>query len=675
MKLYEYPYSPEKKEVEKIHGVEIEDNYKWLENLDSEDVKKWVKIQNAFTDQHIPKKLIDKYAEELKDFVYYTREGSRQVRGTKEFYYRVGKEEELYTIIMKDLKSNQEMVLVNPHEWSEDHTDTLYFFSTSINGNFLVHDKVLGGDEWASSLHILNTKTGEYIDEPIPNTRLAGVAWQEEEGFFYTRYPDKNEVSETRAYTERNVFYHKLGTNSSEDKLIYRNENPKVFTEIQATLDNKDCIIFSHKGWSQTDVWLYKTELDKLEPICLEIDGTFQGNIINNHFIGLTNYLAPNGKIIKIDLNKPEIVNWTVLVSEGNYPLDYIDFYGNRILARYLEESYHKLYVYNLEGSKMGIIKLPFIGAMAFFQGTWDSDDFYYIFTSFLYPYTVYKTNIKTMESGVIFQPELGIELDDFQTILEWYESKDGAKIPMFLTMKKNVKLDSSNLVFLHAYGGFNISNVPYYYPLYVFLLRKEFILAFPSIRGGGEFGEKWHKDGMLDKKQNVFDDFIAAAEWLIENNYTQTKLLTIEGGSNGGLLTGAAVTQRPELFGNVLIAVPVLDMVRFHKFYNAQPWMVEYGDPEKEEDFKFLYEYSPYHKANQNTKYPSILLTTNINDKRVHPMHAFKMTAKLQKIEKHNPVLLRTITKAGHGVVSREQTVTETAERAAFIIWRSTME
>ena len=574
---------------------------------------------------------------------------------------------------MKDLDTNKETVLIDPHEWSDDHTDALYVFFPSLKGNYLVHDKVLGGDEWASSLHILDIKTGEYIDEPIPNTRLASAVWRDEEGFFYTRYPDKDEVSEIQAYTERNIYYHKLGTSVSEDKLIYRNEDPKIFTEIQSTLDNKNCIIYSHRGWSQTDVWVYRASLDKLEPICQDIEGIFQGNLVDDNFISLTNYQAPNGRIVKIDLTKPESDNWSTLVPESDHSLKFIDFFGSRIVAVYLEESYHQLYVYSLEGSKKEKIKLPFIGAVTFLLGSWDSSEFQFLFTSFLHPYTVLNTNLETMKTEIIFQPKLEIEFDEFQTVLEWYKSKDGTKVPMFLTSKKDIKLDSNNLVFLHGYGGFNISNVPYYYPLYVFLLKKDFILAFPSLRGGGEFGEKWHKAGMLKNKQNVFDDFIAAAEWLIENKYTQTSLLTIEGGSNGGLLTGAAVTQRPDLFGNVLIGVPVLDMVRFHKFYNAQPWMVEYGDPEKEEDFKFLYEYSPYHKAEQNNKYPSILLTTNINDKRVHPMHAFKMAAKLQKIEKNNPVLLRTITKAGHGVVSREQAVIETAEKAAFIIWRST--
>jgi prolyl oligopeptidase len=675
MKIFDYPPSAEEKDIEVLHGVEVEDNYKWLEDLESEDVKKWVKAQNIFTDQHIPKKLVEEYSEELRNFVYYTREGPRKVRGAKEFFYKFGKDEELVIIMMKDLDTKEKTVLIDPHNWSDDHTDTLFVFFPSLKGNYLVHDKVLGGDEWASSLHILDIKTGEYIDESIPNTRLASVAWRDEEGFFYTRYPDKNDSSEIQSYTERNIFYHKLGTSVSEDKLIFQNKDPKIFTEIESTLDNKNCIIYSHRGWSQTDVWLYKTELDKLEPICQGIEGTFQGNVIDNYFISLTNYLAPNGRIVKIDLSKPEVDNWTTLVAENNHSLKSIEFIGGKITTVYLEESYHKLYSYNIDGTKKEAIKLPFIGAVFDFQGSWNSSVFQFTFTSFLHPYTVFRTNIETIETEIIFQPNLEIDFNEFQTVLEWYTSKDGTKVPLFLTSKKDIKLDSSNLVFLHGYGGFNISNVPYYYPLYVFLLKKGFILAFPSLRGGGEFGEKWHKDGMLENKQNVFDDFIAAAEWLIESKYTQTSLLTIEGGSNGGLLTGAVVTQRPDLFGNVLIAVPVLDMVRFHKFYNAQPWMVEYGDPDKEDDFKFLYDYSPYHKADQNTKYPPILLTTNINDKRVHPMHAFKMTAKLQKIEKSNPVLLRTITKAGHGVVSREQTVTETAERAAFIIWRSTME
>ncbi len=672
MKLFEYPETPEEKNVEKIHNVEVEDNYRWLEELESDKVKEWVKVQNQFTDQHIPKELVERYKQELKDLIYYTREGPRKVRGSKEFYQKYGKEDDLFVIVMKDLISNEETVIVNPHEWSDDHTDTIFGFFPSPNSNYFVHDKVLGGDEWASSLHILDINTGQYIDEPIHNTRLSYSAWKDEEGFFYTRYPDRDEVSGERAYTERNVFYHKLGTKVSEDKLIYRNENPKVFTFIQPTADGKNCIIYIQKGWVQTDVLLYRTETEKLESVCKNIEATFEGDIVDNHFIGLTNYQALNSKVIKINLDKPEIENWETLIPESEYSIDSFELYGGKMVVRYLEESSHHLYIYNLDGSKQGKIELPAIGSIWYLYGTWDIKDFQYLFTSHLYPFTIYKSNVDTLKTEIVFKPEGELGVNEFETVLKWYESKDGTKIPIFLTMKKDIELDSNNLALLYGYGGFKASNVPYYKARDLFLLKQGYILAFPSIRGGVEFGEKWHLDGMKENKQNVFDDFIAAAEWLIKNKYTQTKLLTIEGGSNGGLLTGAAVVQRPELFGNVLIEVPVLDMVRFHKFYNAQPWMVEYGDPDIEEEFKFLFEYSPYHKADQNDKYPSILLTTNINDKRVHPMHAFKMTAKLQKIEKNNPILLRTITKAGHGVVSREQIVTESAEIAAFIMWRS---
>ncbi len=670
MEPFEYPKTSEEKLIEKIHDVEVEDNFRWLEELESEKVREWVNNQNNFTDKHISKELVERYKQELKDLIYYSREGTRKVRGTKEFYHKSGKTDDLFIIIMKDLISNEETVIVDPHEWSEDNTDTIWNFFPSSNGNYLVHDKVLGGDEWESSLHIMDTRTGKYIDEPIQNTRGANVAWREEEGFYYTRYPDKNEVSGEKVFTERNVFYHELGTDISEDKLIYKNKDPKVIPIIQSTIDEENCLIYINKGWIQNDVLLYKKDKNELEPICQNIEATFSGNILDNHFIALTNYKAPNSQVIKINLEEPEIDNWEILIPESSYAIDFIELYGGKILVRYLEESYHQVYIFDLDGSKLGMVELPSIGSTLYFDGTWDLNEFQYLFTSHLHPYTVCKANIETLKTEIIFHPE--IEADGFKTELKWYESKDGTKIPIFLTMKKDTELDASNLVLLYAYGGFKYSNVPYYDPRNLFLLRQGFILAYPSIRGGGEFGEKWHIDGMKENKQNVFDDFIAAAEWLIKHQYTQTKLLTIEGGSNGGLLTGAAVVQRPELFGNVLIEVPVLDMVRFHKFYNAQPWMVEYGDPEIKEEFEYLFDYSPYHKADQNQKYPSILLTTNINDKRVHPMHAFKMTAKLQKIEKENPILLRTMTKAGHGVVSREQHVTESAEIAAFIMWRS---
>ena len=672
MKGFEYPETKEERLIEKIHGIEVEDDFRWLEELENERVKKWVKKQNDFTDHHIPKELIDNYKEELKEFLSYEREGPRKVFGNKEFYYHVAKEDNLFTIRVKDLETGKETKVVDPHEWSEDHTDSISIINPSPKGNYLIHDKVLGGDEWATSVYVLDMKTQQYIDEPIPNTRLTSIAWQGEEGFFYVCHPDKEEVSEERAYNERNVYYHKLGTDTSEDILIYQDTDPQVFTFIAPTLDNKDCMIFLMKGWVQCDVLLYQTENQTLITIIENIKAIFSGNIVEHHFIGWTNYEAPNGRIIKVDIDNPEESKWKTLVPEGKHSMDTLEFFGKRMMVRYLEESYHQVHVFDLEGNNLGKIKMPSIGSMLNFVGSWDSKEFQFLFTSFVYPYTSFKANIENLETEVVFQPKFKIELDEFETVLEWYKSKDGTSIPMFLTMKKGIKQDSNNPVLLHGYGGYSVSNIPYYYPRNIFLLKQGYILAYPSLRGGAEFGEKWHKAGMLENKQNVFDDFISAAEWLIDNNYTQTKLLTIEGGSNGGLLTGAVVVQRPELFGSVLILVPVLDMLRFHKFYNAKPWMMEYGDPDIEEEFKYLYEYSPYHKATQNAKYPSILLTTNINDKRVHPMHAFKMTAQLQKIEKENPVLLRTITKAGHGLVSKEQAIIQNAEICAFMKWRS---
>ena len=475
MKSFEYPKTSEEKLIEKIHDVEVEDNFRWLEGLESEKVREWVNNQNNFTDKHIPKELVERYKQELKDLIYYAREGTRKVRGTKEFYQKSGKTDDLFIIMMKDLISNEETVIVDPHEWSEDHTDTIWGFFPSSNGNYLVHDKVLGGDEWASSLHILDIRTGKYIDEPIQNTRGANVAWREEEGFFYTRYPDKNEVSGEKAYTERNVFYHELGTDISEDKLIYKNEDSKVITFIQPTLDRKNCLIYINKGWIQNDVLLYKTEENRLEPICQNIEATFEGNILDNHFICLTNYQAPNSQVIKINLETPEIDNWETVIPDSDYSIDFIELYGGKILVRYLEESYHQLYIFDLDGSKLGKVEVPSIGSTLYFNGSWDLDEFQYLFTSHLHPYTVCKTNIETLKTEIIFHPE--IEADGFQTELKWYESKDGTRIPIFLTMKKDTELNANNLVLLYAYGGFKYSNVPYYNPRNLFLLRQGFIL------------------------------------------------------------------------------------------------------------------------------------------------------------------------------------------------------
>ncbi len=672
MKVYEYPETVEEEFSEKIHGTVVKDNFRWLEELDTERVKKWVESQNKFTNHQLPKQLVEKYKKELKDFIYFETESPWIIRGSKAFYIKKGKEEELFRVIMKNLETNDEKILLNPNEWSDDYTDTIFDYYPSFSGNYVVYIKVLGGDEWTATSYILDVNSGKLIDEPIPNTRVGSVAWNLEEGFYYTRYPNKNKVSETEVYNQRDVYYHKLGTSTAKDKLIYKNKDPQVFSSVKSTLDKKDCIIFLQKGYSQIDVYVYRTELKLLENICENIGAKFDGNIVENYFIAKTDYLAPNGRIIKIDLRKPKVENWETIIPEKDFPLDFPLFYGQKLIVRYLEDSYHQLYVYDLDGVKLGKIELPSIGSLSYFDGSWDSKEFQFYFTSFLQPYTVFKANIDTFENEIVFQPELDLDLEQYFTELKWFDSKDGTQIPMFLTMKKNTNRDGTNLVLLYAYGGFSHTNFPYYNSRNAFLLEQGFILAYPSIRGGNEFGEEWHRSGMKKNKQNVFDDFIAAAEWLIQEQYTHPKLLTIEGASNGGLLTGAVLSQRPELIGNALVEVPVLDMLRYHKFYNAELWIGEYGNPEKAEEFKFLIEYSPYHKVSKEKKYPSILLTTNINDKRVHPMHAFKMTAKMQKIENNNPVLLRTITKAGHGIVSREQQIEQSAETVAFIMWRS---
>ena len=673
MNKFDYPETIEEEFSEKIHETKVIDNFRWLEDIDTERVKKCVESQNKFTSQYLPKQLVEKYKEGLKDFIYFETESPWVIRGNKAFYIKKSKKEELFHVVVKNLETTDETVLLNPNEWSDDCTDSIFDYYPSFSGNYVVFIKVLGGDEWTATSYILDANSLKLIDKPIHNTRTGSVAWNREEGFYYTRYPAKNEASESETYTQRSIYYHKLGTSTTEDKLIYKNEDSQVYSSVRSSLDMKNCLIFLQKKYTQTDVYVYRTEQEILESICKNIDAKFDGNIVGDYFIAKTDYLAPNGRIIKIDLRKPGIENWETIVPEKKYPLDFPLFYGQKLIVRYLVESYHQLHVYDLEGVELGEIELPLMGSLSYFDGNWESSEFQFYFASFLHPYTVFQANVDTFKTEIVFQAELNLEPELYLTELKWFNSKDGTKIPLFLTMKKDIQRNGMNLVLLYAYGGFGHSNVPHYSSRNAFLLEQGFILAHPSIRGGSEFGKSWHRDGMKENKQNVFDDFIAAAEWLIQHQYTQPKFLTIEGASNGGLLTGAVLTQRPELIGNALVEVPVLDMVRYHRFYNAQLWMSEYGDPDKVDEFKFLIEYSPYHNVSKEKKYPSIFLTTNINDKRVHPMHAFKMTAKMQMIEKCNPVLLRTITKAGHGFVSREQQIIQSAEIVAFIMWRST--
>ncbi len=638
--------------VDDYHGTSIEDPYRWLEDDHSEETIDWVKRQNEVTFGYLHKipgreDLIDR----LTDLWNYPKYSSPFKEGDKYYFFKndgLQNQSALYSI--KQLNDEPTLVL-DPNKFSEDGTTSLGGTSFNKNGNLLAYAISEGGSDWRT-IKVLDLESGKILPDEINWAKFTGISWAKD-GFYYSRYPEPTGDGELSDKNEfHKLYYHKLGTDQSDDQLIYADsEHPQRNVYAGVSEDEEYLFLSATEGTSGNALKVKRIDDKKLKTLYADFD--FDFSVIDNNgstILVLTNHEAPNKRIVAINFDTPEIENWKELIPEQTEPIRSVSTVGNKMFVGYLKDASSSVKVFDMHGKFLSDLELPGIGTVSGISGKKKGTEGFYSFTSFTQPSTIYKLDTETMVSKVFRKSEINFDASDYVTTQEWYTSKDGTKVPMFITHKKGLKLDGTNPTLLYGYGGFNVSLLPSFAITRLPLLENGGVLAVANLRGGGEFGTEWHKSGTLERKQNVFDDFITAAEFLIGKNYTSNEKLAIQGGSNGGLLVGACLNQRPDLFKVGFPAVGVMDMLRYHQFTIGWAWAGDYGRSDDPEAFKYLIEYSPVHNI-KPIAYPAVMVTTADHDDRVVPAHSFKYAATLQ--ERHtgdSPVLIRIETSAGHG-------------------------
>jgi len=674
-----YPETKKVEVVEDYFGTKVADPYRWLENNDSPEVAAWVEAENkvtfAYLDQ-IPYR--NALKERLTKLFNYPKIGAPSRRGEWFIFSKNdGLQNQSVYYIQKGLDGAAEVVL-DPNKFSADGTSRLGAFSWSPKGKYIAYGISQGGSDW-NEIHILDVATRKPLSDQLQWLKVSGVSWRGDEGFFYSRYPAPEKGHELYTKNEfQSVWYHKVGTPQSDDELVYEDkEHPQRFQNVSVTDDGRyGFLSVSERGKGKDGNALSFRDLSKPEktftPIVAEITNDSYGVLDNvgSKFLIETNHGAPNSKVVLFD---PANGSWKDVIPERAEPLQSSGTAGGKLFVTYLKDVTTQAEVHSLEGKLENKIALPGLGTAGGFGGRDDDKFVFYSFTSFNAPPTIYKYDIATKKSSVFRTVDIpGFNASDYEVKEVFYNSKDGTRIPMFLTYKKGIKLDGNNPTLLYGYGGFNITTNPSFSALRIALLEQGFVYASANMRGGGEYGEKWHEAGTKLKKQNVFDDFIAAAEYLIKEKYTSSAKLAIEGASNGGLLVGAVTNQRPDLFRAVHQHAGVMDMLRYHLFTIGWNWAADYGRSDANEaEFKALYAYSPVHNVKAGTNYPAILVTTADHDDRVVPAHSFKYAAALQAAQAgDNPVIIRIDTKSGHGASSTTKALEQTADTYAFFMY-----
>ncbi|TVU53024.1 MAG: S9 family peptidase [Arthrospira sp. PLM2.Bin9] len=670
-----YPHTRKSDQVDEYHGIQVADPYQWLEDLDSDETKAWVTAQNQVTFDYlstIPSR--QKLSDRLTKLWNYERYSIPFRQGKRYFYFKNDGLQNQSVLYVIDSWEGEPRLLLDPNQLSEDGTVALSGISISEDGNLIAYGLSASGSDW-QEWKVMDINTGKPLQDHLKWIKFSGASWtHDHQGFFYSRYDEPNEETqfEDINYYQK-LFYHRLGTPQSEDVLIYQRPDQKEWGfNGFVTEDGQYLIISVWQGTDPKNLVFYQ-DLTKPDSPVVELISEFEAeySFINNQgeiFWFRTDLDAPMGRVIAIDINTGSSHQ---IIPEAIETLEGVSTLNNQFVALYLKDAHSQVNIFNLDGTVVREVELPGIGSVGGFDGKRDDTETFYSFTSFTTPPTIYKYNIVTGESQIYRQPTVDFNPEDYQTNQVFYSSPDGTMVPMFITHKKGLKLDGNHPTMLYGYGGFGISLTPNFSVSRLVWMEMGGVYAVANLRGGGEYGQQWHQAGMKLKKQNVFDDFIAAAEWLIHHNYTQVNKLAISGGSNGGLLVGACITQRPELFGAALPAVAVMDMLRFHKFTIGWAWTSEYGSPENQEEFQVLYSYSPLHNLQPGTAYPATLITTGDHDDRVVPAHSFKFISALQAAHSgDNPVLIRIETKAGHGAGKpMAKIIEEIADQFAFLV------
>jgi prolyl oligopeptidase len=667
-----YPMTKKVDTVDTYHGVAVNDPYRWLENDTTKETAAWVTAQNDVTFSYLKNITYrDRVLKRLEEIYNYERLSAPFKEGDYYYFYKNDGLQNHSVLYRKKGIDGTPEVFLDPNGFSKDGTTGLAGVSFTKDGSLATYMISEGGSDWRKAI-VIKTADKAVIEDSLRDIKFSGIAWKGNEGFYYSSY-DKPKGSELSAKTQHHkLFYHKLGTPQSQDQMIFGGEKtPRRYIGAYLTDDERFLVVTASTSTTGNELYIQDLKNPKGKLVAL-VD-----NFDNNHFVMAnegtrllihTNLNAPNNRIVVTDFAKPTPDTWKDLVPETTSVMN-AGSAGNKIFANYMVDVKTQIKQFDLNGKLEREITLPGIGTANGFGGKPEDKEVYYSFTSFTYPTTIFRYDIASGKSELYEKPKVDFNPEDYETRQVFYESKDGTKIPMFIVHKKGIELNGKNPTWLYAYGGFNVSLTPGFATSRVVWLENGGIYAQPNLRGGGEYGEKWHMAGTKLNKQNVFDDFIAAGEYLIKEKYTSSEYLAISGGSNGGLLVGATMAQRPELAKVAFPAVGVMDMLRYHKFTAGAGWAYDYGTADdSKEMFEYLKKYSPVHALKPGTKYPATLVTTADHDDRVVPAHSFKFAATLQ--ENHqgdNPVLIRIETKSGHGSSNLKKALEITADQYAF--------
>lgn len=638
------------------YGTKVSDPYRWLEDPDSKETMSWVEEENKLTSEYLNN---DNEREEIKkrliELLNYPKYSTPRKEGNRYFFYKNDGLQNQYILYMQKSLDSEPVVVLNPNEFSKDGTVSINRVSYSNDGTLIAYGISTSGSDW-QEIKIRNTDTGKDCEEIIKWSRNGGVAWKHDNsGFYYNRYPEPGTVAKEDETKYNRVYWHRLATPQSEDKLIYERPDSKEMGFYPFITDDGEYLVLIVSSGTSTKnrVYYRRTDSDGDFIRLLDEDDASYDFIDNNgsKFYFRTDLDAPKSKIIAIDLDNPDRNNWHIVVPEQSDVMSSVITVNNQFVIEYMHDVCSLLSIYDMSGKFIRKITLPAPGSVGAIYGEMKDKEMFFSFTSFLYPSNIYRYDFTEEKLNLFRSSEIKFDSSPYETKQVFYKSKDGTSVPIFITCKKGLVYDGNNPVILYGYGGFYASMTPYFSTNLLLWLEHGGVYALANIRGGGEYGEEWHKAGMLQNKQNVFDDFIAAGEYLIEHKYTSHKKLAIQGGSNGGLLVASCMVQRPELFGAVICEVPLTDMLRYHKFTVGHYWIPEYGSSDKKEDFDFLYRYSPLHNVKDGVIYPAALIMSADHDDRVVAAHAKKFAATLQeKNGGDNPILLRIETKAGHG-------------------------
>ncbi|MFN2445575.1 MAG: prolyl oligopeptidase family protein [Vicinamibacterales bacterium] len=674
-----YPNTRTIDHVDTYHGTKVSDPYRWLEDDTSAETAAWVAAQNkvtfAYLEQIPFRQQMKTRLQRLYDYAKY----SAPTRKGDYFFFSKndGLQNQSVLYVQKGLEGTPE-VLLDPNTWSADGTVRLTIFSPSKDAKYAVYGISRSGSDW-QEYAVLDLTTRKPLDDKVEWVKVSGVAWHGH-GFYYSRYPAPEKGKELSSANENHqVYFHRIGTPQAQDELVYADpKNPQRFHRLQTTDDERFAVLtVSDRGTGKQGNAVFVRDLSRSASTFVPVIGTIGDDTfdvvdnVRDELLVYTDKDAPNGRVIRIDPQNATEANWKTVLAEKPEPLERVSTAGGRLFATYMKDVTTRAYVHNLEGALENEVPMPDLGTAGGFEGELDDTFVFYTFTSFTVPTSIYRYELAERKSSTFRAPEIsGFDGSLYETKQVFFNSKDGARVPMFLVHKKGIALDGSNPTLMYGYGGFNIATTPGFNALRLALLEEGFVYASVNMRGGSEYGESWHDAGTKTKKQNVFDDFIAAAEWLIANKYTSPARLAAQGGSNGGLLVGAVINQRPELFGVAIPQVGVMDMLRFHKFTIGSNWVADYGSSDDGEEFKALYAYSPLHNIKAGAKYPATLITTADHDDRVVPAHSFKYAATLQqKASRDNPVLIRIETKSGHGASNVTKQIEATADIYTFIM------